>query len=152
MIHRSSGREGVANAGFAGNLGAMRITLRVVIGALVVAIVAIATIPLLVLRDLSSGGTGWGLCSEGMDGCSNSYFAGFELVAALLLALLAVLVLLRIATKTLRWVEHRYDVTRSAAGRLDFSPSEPARVTEDERRKTKDEKTPDSGLRTKLEN
>lgn len=126
MIHRSSGFEEVANVGFGGNLSEVRIILRVAIGSLIAAVLAIAIIPLLVLRDLNSGGTGWGLCSEGIGGCSNSYFAGFELVAIVLVALFGALALLRIATRALRFVEHRYDLTRSAGERLESLSSGPA--------------------------
>jgi len=126
VIHRSSGREEVANVGFGGKLNAVRLILRVAIGSLIAVVLAIAIVPLLVLRDLNSGGTGWGLCSEGIGGCSTSYFAGFELIAVLLLALFGALALLRVATRALRFVEHRYDLRRSASERLEFPSPGPA--------------------------
>lgn len=92
----------------------MRVLLRVIIGSLIAAIVMIAMVPLLVLRDLNSGGSGWGLCTEGVDGCTNSYFVGFELIAIVVVALFVVAVLLRIAVKSLRWTEHHYDRTHAA--------------------------------------
>ena len=113
VIHRSSGPEEAANLRAVGNLMDMRMLLRVVIAVLIGAVVWIAAIPLLVLRNLNSGGTGWGLCERGVDGCTNSYFSGFELVAALMLGLLVLAILLRIATKSLRWVEHHHDRTSS---------------------------------------
>ena len=105
----------------------MRLLLRLVIGALVAALVVVAAIPLLVLRDLTNGGTGWGLCDQGLSSCTNSYFSGFELVAGLMLALLLVLTGLRVATRTLRHVEHRYDRARAAAAVVPSDdPSAPA--------------------------
>lgn len=100
----------------------MRFLLRVAIGALLALIVVIAMVPLLVLRNLNSGGTGWGLCADGLGACSNSYFAGFELVAGLLFALLVVVVLLRVATRSLRWTEHRYDRQRAALATIPNAP------------------------------
>lgn len=115
VIHGSSGRERVANGTVPGIVGTVRVVLRVVIGFLVAAIVAIAAVPLFVLRDLASGGSGWGLCPDGLDGCSTSYFAGFELLAWLAGALVAVAALLRVTVKLLRRVEHGYDRKRGAA-------------------------------------
>ncbi len=115
VIHASTGRERVANNTDPGIVEAVRAVLRVVIGVLIAAIVAIAAVPLLVLRDLNSGGTGWGLCPNGLDGCSTSYFAGFELLAWLAAALFAAAALLRAALKLLRRVQHRYDRKRADA-------------------------------------
>lgn len=119
VIHRSSGPEEAANLRSFGNLAVVRALLRIVIGVLIAALVWIAAIPLLVLRNLNSGGTGWGLCERGVEGCSNSYFSGFELVAALVLGLLVIAVLLRVATRSLRWVEHHHDRMRSGLTLVD---------------------------------
>jgi uncharacterized membrane protein len=81
--------------------------LRIAIGAIVLAIVGVAAAPLLVLRDLSNGGTGWGLCAEGVGACENSYFSGFELVGGLVLVLFALLGLLAVFLRTLRIVQKR---------------------------------------------
>ena len=62
------------------------------IGVLIAAIVGIALIPLLVLLDLRSGGSGWGICSEGFGRCETSYFSGLELIAGILAVLLALVV------------------------------------------------------------
>lgn len=79
--------------------------LRVAIGAVVMAIIGVAATPLLVLRDLSNGGTGWGLCAEGVGACENSYFSGFELVAGLILVLFGLLGLLAVLVRLLRIVQ-----------------------------------------------
>jgi len=59
----------------------------VLMGLLLLAVAAIAVIPMLIVLVLSTGGTGWGLCPEGMSACESSYFAGPELIAILALAL-----------------------------------------------------------------
>jgi len=89
------------------------IPLRVIIGVLIAAAVGVALIPLAVLVDLHEGGTGWGLCEQGVDGCRNSYFAGFELFAAVALALFGILALIHICVRLLRWMERRSPGTPS---------------------------------------
>jgi hypothetical protein len=93
------------------------ILLRIVIGLLIVAVLGIALVPLVVLLDLRDGGTGWGLCPDGVGGCRNSYFAGFELLAAFLVVLFAVLALIRLFVRMLRAVE-RHKVELQRQGRV----------------------------------
>ena len=81
--------------------------LRIAIGAVVIAIVGAAATPLLVLRDLSSGGTGWGLCDGGVGACDKSYFSAFEIVAGLILVLAVLLGVLAILLRALRIVQKR---------------------------------------------
>ena len=93
--------------------------LRVLIGVLIAAAIGIALVPLAVLVDLHEGGTGWGLCGEGLDGCRNSYFAGFELFGGIAIALAAVLALIHLCIRLLRRMESRRpdgDRTRSTVG------------------------------------
>jgi hypothetical protein len=59
----------------------------VLMGLLLLAVAGIGVIPMLIVLDLSTGGTGWGLCPEGMSVCESSYFAGPELIAVLVLML-----------------------------------------------------------------
>ncbi len=94
----------------------MRLLLRVMLGLLVAAIVGVAIVPVFVLRDLNAGGTGWGLCEGGVDGCTNSYFAGFELVAVLLVILGILAGLYRVVLRATRWAEHYYDRGGSLVG------------------------------------
>jgi hypothetical protein len=84
------------------------VVLRIVIGLLVAAAVAVAIVPALVIMDLNSGGTGWGLCSEGIAGCRGSYFAGFEMLAVGALALFVLLGFIRAAILLLRRVEAQH--------------------------------------------
>lgn len=86
------------------------IALRVVIGALIAAAIGVALIPLLVLLDIRSGGTGWGLCPSGIGICRNSYFSGFELVAFIAVALFAILALIALCVRLLRIVERRHGI------------------------------------------
>lgn len=72
-----------------GTLHDVLIALRILLGVLVVILLGAAVVPLLVVADLASGGTGWGLCPEGLRACSTSYFAGPELLAILVFVLLA---------------------------------------------------------------
>ena len=83
------------------------IALRIAIGVVVVGIVAVAAFPLLVLRDLRNGGTGFGLCEAGVGACENSYFSGFEIVAGVILALFALLAVLAFLWKGLRILQKR---------------------------------------------
>jgi hypothetical protein len=79
--------------------------IRVVIGALIVAIVGVALVPLLVLLDLAGGGDGYGLCPDGIASCHTSYFDGPELVAGLLVVIFLLLFLLRIALHAHRIID-----------------------------------------------
>jgi hypothetical protein len=81
------------------------VVLRVVIGLLIAAAVAVAIVPALVIMDLNSGGTGWGLCPAGITACRSSYFAGFELLAVGALVMFVLLGFIRAAILLLRRVE-----------------------------------------------
>ena len=81
--------------------------LRIAIGVVVAAIVAVAALPLFVLRDLSSGGTGFGLCEGGVGACENSYFSGFEIVVGLVVAIAVLLAGLALLWRALRIVQKR---------------------------------------------
>lgn len=67
------------------------LALRIVIVVLLLVAAAIAVVPALVLFDLVSGGTGWGLCPTGLAVCDPGYFAGPELFAILSVSLFVVL-------------------------------------------------------------
>lgn len=79
--------------------------LRLAIGALTAAAVAVALVPLWILLDIRDGGTGWGLCAEGVGACRTTYFAGFEFVAGFLVVMFALLFLIRLCVRALRWRE-----------------------------------------------
>ena len=90
------------------------IALRVLIVGLIGVAVAVALIPLMVLLDLRRGGTGWGLCADGLSDCRNSYFAGFELIGWLFLAMFILLGMIALCVRILRHLESRTDGNTSA--------------------------------------
>lgn len=79
--------------------------IRVVIGILIAAIVAVTLLPLLVLLDLVGGGNGWGLCPDGLSSCRTSYFDGPELAAGLLIIVFILLFVLRLALHARRAID-----------------------------------------------
>ena len=83
------------------------VLLRAIIVGLIGAAVAVALIPLMVLLDLRRGGSGWGLCPEGIADCRNSYFDGFELLAWLGLALFIIVGMIAACVRILRYLEAR---------------------------------------------
>lgn len=89
--------------------------IRLLIGVLVAVIVGIALIPLFVLLDMRSGGTGWGLCNDGFGRCRTSYFSGFELLAGLLLILLGLVLAIGVLMRLLRYLRER-DTARGLTG------------------------------------
>ena len=90
------------------------IVLRAVIVALIGAAIGVALIPLMVLLDLRRGGTGWGMCSEGLGECRNSYFAGFELIGWLFLAMFILLGMIALCVRILRHLESQAGSDSSA--------------------------------------
>ncbi len=70
---------------------------------LVVAAVGIGIVPIVVIIDLLDGGTGYGLCPDGLQACHNPYSAGAELIiilsVALFLTVLGIRLLVRLARR-----------------------------------------------------
>ena len=84
------------------------IAIRLLIGVVIAAIIGVALIPLLVLLDLRSGGTGWGICAEGFGRCRISYFAGLELLVAVLGLMLLLVLLIGALVRLLRYLRKRH--------------------------------------------
>lgn len=65
--------------------------------------IGIALIPILVLIDLLDGGTGWGLCPDGIEACDNPYTTAAEfgvlLTLGLLLSVLGIRLLMKLARR-----------------------------------------------------
>lgn len=65
--------------------------------------VGIALVPILVLIDLVDGGTGWGLCPDGIEACNNPYTTAAELgillTLGLFLSVLGIRMLMRLARR-----------------------------------------------------
>jgi hypothetical protein len=85
-----------------GSLCRVLIALRLLLGVLIAIVVAAAIAPMLVIADLAGGGTGWGLCPDGITTCTTSYFAGPELLAILLFVLFAALGGVAICSRLIR--------------------------------------------------
>ena len=83
----------------------MLIVLRTLLGVLSAIAVATALVPMLVIADLAGGGSGWGLCPDGLGTCSTSYFAGPELLVFLLVVLFATLGGIAICVRWIRRFE-----------------------------------------------
>jgi hypothetical protein len=65
--------------------------------------IGIALIPILVLIDLLDGGTGWGLCPQGIEACNNPYTTAAEfgilLTIGLFLSVLGIRLLMKLARR-----------------------------------------------------
>ncbi|MEN8233546.1 MAG: hypothetical protein ABFR89_01305 [Actinomycetota bacterium] len=85
----------------------MLAVLRILLGVAVAVVVAAALVPLLVIADLAGGGSGWGLCPEGLGACSTSYFAGPELFLLLLGVLFVALGTIGLCLRGIRYFESR---------------------------------------------
>ena len=81
--------------------------IRLLLVVLVLAAVALAAVPLLVLFDLASGGTGWGLCPGGITECRNPYTAAPELAVTLTVALFVVVGGLRLMVRLSQRMKQR---------------------------------------------
>ncbi len=84
-----------------------RIVVRALRLVLILAAVAMAAFPLLVLFDLAGGGTGYGLCPLGVRSCRNPYTAAPELMTALTVGMLVVLGGFRLTTHLARRLTRR---------------------------------------------
>jgi len=65
--------------------------------------IGIALIPILVLIDLLDGGSGWGLCPNGIEACENPFTTAAEigilLALGLFLSVLGIRLLMRLARR-----------------------------------------------------
>jgi len=71
------------------------------------AVVLVAVIPLFVLLDLAGGGSGYGMCPDGLQACDLPYTAWLELAAGLVLGIFGLIALLRLTMKVVRREERR---------------------------------------------
>ncbi|MCI0425700.1 MAG: hypothetical protein L0Z49_08120 [Actinobacteria bacterium] len=78
------------------------IAIRVVVFILALTAVGIAVVPIVVMLDLVSGGTGYGLCPGGLETCELPYTTGAELVIILTLALFGIVVAIRLLVRLAR--------------------------------------------------
>lgn len=66
------------------------------------AAIGIATVPILVMIDLLSGGTGWGLCAGGIEACDNPYTTAAEFAVLLTLGFMGSILGIRLLMKLAR--------------------------------------------------
>jgi len=71
------------------------------------AVVLVAVVPLFVLLDLAGGGSGYGMCPDGLQACDLPYTAWLELAAGLVLVIFGLIALLRLTMKVVRREERR---------------------------------------------
>jgi cytochrome c biogenesis protein CcdA len=83
------------------------IWLRIIVGVLLIAVVAVSVVPLLVLLDLARGGGGYGMCPSGLQACDIPYTAWLELAAGLVLVIFGLIALLRLTMRVVRREERR---------------------------------------------
>lgn len=78
------------------------LAIRIAVFILSLTAVGIAVVPILVMIDLVSGGTGYGLCPGGLEACDRPYTTGAEIVILLTLALFLVVVAIRLLVRLAR--------------------------------------------------
>lgn len=93
--------------------------LRMVVYILMAAAILIGLVPLLVLLSLVEGGTGFGLCPDGITSCRNPFTAAPELTATLTVALFAVVAVIRVMMRMARKMQNSYGVIASGSNSRD---------------------------------
>lgn len=76
--------------------------LRIIVWVLLLAALAVGAIPLLVMFDLAAGGTGFGLCPQGIRQCDTGYATPVELSVILILLLFALVAAIRFVSRLAR--------------------------------------------------
>lgn len=93
--------------------------LRLLVYLLMGAALLIAVVPLLVLLSLVQGGSGFGLCPDGIGTCRNPYTAAPELTGGLTVALLVIVAAIRVlmrAARRMQAEEYRVEGTPAEGG------------------------------------
>lgn len=78
---------------------------RALVGGLVVIGLVLAVVPLLAALDLARGGTGFGICPDGVWLCASPYVPVLRLTGLVGVGMGAVAVGIRLARRGLRWAE-----------------------------------------------
>lgn len=76
--------------------------IRALVFVLSAAAVGIAAVPVVVMINLLGGGTGFGLCPNGLEACENPYSTAAEFAVLLTVALFAVVLSIRLLMKLAR--------------------------------------------------
>lgn len=92
----------------------MAVTLiRILIFLLSATAVGIAAVPVIVMIDLLGGGSGFGLCPNGLEACDKPFSTGAEFAMVLTIALFVVVLAIRLLMKLARRLEDEsYQVTQ----------------------------------------
>lgn len=85
----------------------MIVVLRIILGLLLVVAAGVVVVPLLLVFDLVSGGTAFGLCPNGLGSCQPGYFTGIELLGVLLAALFVTGAGIALCLRGIRYLEAR---------------------------------------------
>jgi len=80
---------------------------RIVLGILLALLVVVVAVPGAILVDLVSGGSGLGLCIDGLGTCTTGVFAGAELLVLLTGAIAVIAALIAGSVRLLRWLGKR---------------------------------------------
>lgn len=104
--------------------------LRLLVYLLMGAALLIAVVPLLVLLSLVQGGSGFGLCPDGISSCRNPYTAAPELTAGLTVVLLIIVAAIRILMRTARRLEaEEYRIETEPTGPVETDTQSNDRAT-----------------------
>lgn len=76
--------------------------LRIVVWVLLLAALAVGAVPLLVMFDLAAGGTGFGLCPEGIRQCDTGFATPIEISVILVVLLFALVAAIRFVSRLAR--------------------------------------------------
>ncbi len=88
---------------------------------LAVLALAIALVPMLVLIDLVTGGTGYGLCSGGIERCDLPFTTGPELLILLTIGLFGIVMVIRWLMRLARRLQKQSGQSLVPAGRVPSS-------------------------------
>lgn len=87
--------------------------IRILVFLLSATAVGIAAVPVIVMIDLLGGGTGFGLCPNGLEACEKPFSTGAEFAIVLTIALFLVVVAIRLLMRLARRLEDdTYQVTQ----------------------------------------
>ena len=81
--------------------------IRILLGIFLALLLMVVAVPGAVLVDLVSGGTGLGICPDGLGTCTTGVFAGTELLVILSVVIAVIAALIAGSARLLRWLGNR---------------------------------------------
>lgn len=94
-----------------GTLRRVVVALRVVMAILLAVVAGVLVVPLLLVFDLMSGGTAFGLCPTGLRVCQPGYFTGLELLGVLLVVAFVAVAGIGLCARAIRHFEQAEEDT-----------------------------------------